>query len=180
MNNVRDFPMKSNVDGAASEIVDSDMANARRLAERHGAGLRYTTERGWLVWDGRRWATDERNVLVQSLAKDVARSIYDEISAAADRPAMFRHARRSQSRQGVENMIVLARSEPGVLARISRAERRSHTDRPARATVGQQPGPGPLRACSRVQVERGQTAGDSGVPGGSTKSHGDRRASESG
>jgi putative DNA primase/helicase len=104
--------------GTVPEIVDSDMANARRLAERHGSDIRYTPERGFLVWDGRRWSVDERSIQIQALAKDTARGIFEEIERAADQAAMFRHARRSQSKNSIEAMVTLVRSEPGICARL--------------------------------------------------------------
>lgn len=97
---------------------DTDLANARRLAVRHGEDIRFTAERGWLVWDGRRWAADEKSVQIQARAKETSASIYDEVKDAADRDAIYKHARRSQSKSAIENMIWLTRSEPGVPARL--------------------------------------------------------------
>src|ERR1019366_2303969 len=34
-------------------ILDSDVANGRRLARRHGDSIRYTVERSFMCWDGR-------------------------------------------------------------------------------------------------------------------------------
>jgi putative DNA primase/helicase len=101
------------------QITDSDVANARRLAERHGQDLRFTPERGWFVWDGRRWAIDDKSVQVQARAKETALSIFDEVRNAADRDAAYRHAKRAQSKSAIEAMIWLARSEPGIPARIT-------------------------------------------------------------
>src|SRR5690242_17686297 len=43
----------------------SDVGNARRLLEWHGDDLRYVHAwHRWLVWDGRRWALDERGAAV--------------------------------------------------------------------------------------------------------------------
>lgn len=105
--------------GHAPEITDSDIANARRLAARHGADLRYTPERGWFVWDGRRWAADEKAVQVQARAKETAVAIFDEVKDAPDRDVRYRHAKRSQSKAAIEAMIWLARSEPGIPMRLT-------------------------------------------------------------
>lgn len=102
-----------------TKILDSDIANGTRLAARHGTDLRFTSERGWFAWDGRRWACDEKLVLIQGMAKETAKAIFAEIEPAADRAAMFRHAKRSQSKGAIEAMIWLARSEPGILAPIT-------------------------------------------------------------
>jgi putative DNA primase/helicase len=101
------------------EIQDSDIANAKRLATRHGSDLKFTPERGWLVWDGQRWAVDEKGIEVQALAKDTAIAIFDEIREAPDRDARMQHAKRSQSKNSVEAMIWLARSEPGIPSRLT-------------------------------------------------------------
>jgi putative DNA primase/helicase len=101
------------------DIQDSDIANAKRLAARHGRDLKFTPERGWHVWDGRRWAVDDKCVQVQARAKETAIAIFDEIRDAADRDSRMQHAKRSQSKAAIEAMIWLARSEPGIPARLT-------------------------------------------------------------
>jgi putative DNA primase/helicase len=100
-------------------FVDTDLANARRLAERHGTKLRYTTAAGWLVWDGKRYREDTKAVDVQALAKETAVAIFDEIKSAPDRDAMMRHAKQSQSKKAIDAMLWLARSEPGLPAELT-------------------------------------------------------------
>jgi putative DNA primase/helicase len=99
--------------------LDSDIANGKRLVARHGADLRFTPERGWHVWDGRRWAVDDKYIQVQARAKETALAIFEEIRDATDRDARMQHAKRSQSRTSIESMIWLARSEPGIPARLT-------------------------------------------------------------
>lgn len=98
---------------------DTDIANAERLVARHGADIRYTVSAGWMVWDGQRWREDPKEVRIQALAKETARSIYYEIKTATNRDQAFRHAKRSESRLAIEAMVFLARSEPGVLTSIT-------------------------------------------------------------
>ena len=105
--------------GTPAEILDSDMANSERLAARHGCDIRFTAGRGWFVWDSKRFAPDEKGVKLQALAKDSARAIFDEIECAMDQVAMFRHAKRSQSKNAIDAMIWLARSEPGIPANLT-------------------------------------------------------------
>lgn len=112
-------PVEIYADDIAAQISDTDIANGARLATRHGENLRFTVERGWHAWDGRRWQCDEKMVSIQGLAKETARSIFDEIKSSPDPKSMFAHARRSQSKKSVEAMIWLARSEPGIAARIT-------------------------------------------------------------
>ncbi len=103
-------------------FTDTDMANAARLAALYGEEIRFTPERGWLVWDGRRWAADEKAVQVQARAKATALAIFDEVKNAAKKSsntdALYKHARHSQQKRAIEAMIWLARSEPGIPARL--------------------------------------------------------------
>lgn len=91
----------------------TDLGNSERLIARHGGDLRYCHAwRKWLVWDGTRWAIDDRGA-VKERAKDTVRSIYAEAGAVDDegeRKALSSHARRSEARQRVEAMISLAES----------------------------------------------------------------------
>ncbi len=99
-------------DGPADlAVTDTDIANAQRLITRYGNDLRYTPERGWLVWDGRRWAADEKSLRVLSMAKRTAVEIFDEVKEAQDRDLIFKHAKRSQSKVAIQAMEWLSRSE---------------------------------------------------------------------
>lgn len=99
------------------ESIDTELANARRLVALHGEEIRYCfpLER-WLVWDGRRWAFDEKGEL-ERMAKDTVRHIYEEAAAAEDpgeRKALGKWAQASESRNVITNTVALARSEPGI------------------------------------------------------------------
>jgi putative DNA primase/helicase len=100
--------------GLGDQIPDTDVANARRLAQRYGEAFRFTVEAGWFAWDGRRWARDEKGVRIQAAAVETARSIFDEIKDSPKRDAVMVHAKRSQSRRSIESMVVLCRSEEGI------------------------------------------------------------------
>ena len=76
-------------------LTDTDIANARRLAEAHGQNIRFTEARGWLVWDGQRWASDDSGIRVQGFAKETAANIVNE-AKGEDENRILRHARRSQ------------------------------------------------------------------------------------
>jgi len=111
------------MEARALMIDDSDIANARRLIERHGRDLRFACERGWMIWDGTRWRSDEQSIGVQSRAKETALGIFDEIRDAADRDAKMRHAKRAQNKPSIEAMVHLARSESGVACRLTDFDR---------------------------------------------------------
>ena len=100
-------------------FADTDIANAKRFACQHGENVRFTPERGWFVWDGRRWEVDDKFIAVQELGKHTALAIFDEVKTAARRDEIYKHARKSQGRGAIEAMIHLARSEPGIPARLT-------------------------------------------------------------
>jgi len=66
------------------------------------------------VWDGRRWEPDARGA-VDMLVKATIRAMDVEVLEADDdhRQRIRAHAQKSESRQGRENMLALARSEVG-------------------------------------------------------------------
>jgi P4 family phage/plasmid primase-like protien len=95
----------------------TDAGNAERLADRHGANLRYCYPWSkWLVYDGTRWHVDDRGAVVR-LAKETARSIFEEAKEAADDETAKRlgkWATSSLSESKLRSMISLAQSEPGI------------------------------------------------------------------
>lgn len=102
-----------------SEMVDvfaqmhrTDAGNAERFAMMHRDRARYCTPRKrWLLWDGKRWAWDEREAVL-NLAKQTARAIWKEIDAfepeSSERKSAVRNATYAESRQGLMNMLALA------------------------------------------------------------------------
>jgi len=59
----------------------TDLGNAERFARRHREKVIYAPERGWLVWDGKRWSPDGADEIVLKAAHDTARSIQEEAAA---------------------------------------------------------------------------------------------------
>jgi P4 family phage/plasmid primase-like protien len=104
------------------EFATTDTGNSERLVTQHGQDLRYCHPWGkWLVWDGCRWAEDDRAV-VRHRAKLTCRGIYAEASAIegsdersqARRKELAAWARKSESRSIRDSMLSLAQSEPGI------------------------------------------------------------------
>lgn len=101
------------------EYHNTDEGNARRLVDRHGGDMRFCPDRNsWLVWDDRRWASD-RTLEIYRRAKDTVRSIYAEALRRSpdERKELIKHALASEDRRRIENMISLARPEPGIPVR---------------------------------------------------------------
>jgi len=98
----------------------SDLGNARRLVGRHGGDIRYCHVWGrWLVWDGRRWRSDDSGEIYRR-AKETVGAIYREAAAASDedeRKSLAKHALRSEAEARIKAMVSLAESEPGVSVR---------------------------------------------------------------
>ncbi|HEY2677475.1 MAG TPA: phage/plasmid primase, P4 family [Steroidobacteraceae bacterium] len=100
-------------------FLDTDIANAVRFARAHGADVRFTPECGWFVWEGIRWRADEKDLQVGARAKATALAIYDEIRYVSEKDRTYQHAKNSQSKRAIEAMLWLARSEPGIPARLT-------------------------------------------------------------
>jgi putative DNA primase/helicase len=89
----------------------TDDGNALRLVDRHAHEIRYCPQRGWLTWDGHRWAWDERGH-VSELARDIARSL-------PEGEGDLQHKARSLSARGLESMVKVARTDPRVVAPLN-------------------------------------------------------------
>ena len=93
-------------------LGETDTDNAQRFANRFGKKALYTPGRGWLVFDGKRWRSDDVGQVVE-LAKTTARLIAAESahlgsdSARAERSGF---AKQSLSRGSLDRMTELAKS----------------------------------------------------------------------
>lgn len=101
----------------------SDIGNARRLASRHGADLRYCSQLGgWFVWDGTRWEADG-TFEVERRAKETVVATFrralsiDDDDKQKDKFVAF--AMRSQNEARIRAMINLARSEVPIAVRAA-------------------------------------------------------------
>lgn len=108
----------------------TDVANAARLVAKHGENVRWVGP--WdkfVVWYNTRWKTDDQ-LAIDLMAKDVADDLFSEIASAFKAGgatdgrtvnAMYAHAKHGSTKDGVRNMIALAKSElaigPDVLDR---------------------------------------------------------------
>jgi P4 family phage/plasmid primase-like protien len=112
--------MQSLIEASATEgILDSDIANAVRLAKHYGRHFRFVRELGFVVYEKGRWVTDIKGDRMQRFAKDAVLSLFDEIKDAPDRKAAFHHAKKSQANTAINAMIHLARSERGIALNVA-------------------------------------------------------------
>lgn len=95
----------------------SDLGNAGFLVERHVENIRYAAQQGkWLVWDGRRWQTDETGE-VERLTKDTMRALLHAASSHDDFKEMEKQVKfaiKAQDRPRIEAAQRLAQTEPGI------------------------------------------------------------------
>ena len=98
-------------DNVACQFKRTDLGNAERFRDQHGRRVLYCATWGrWFVWDGRRWAPDDTQRVLE-LGAATARAIWDEAAAELDkerRAALGKHALRSENRQRIEAAVSLA------------------------------------------------------------------------
>ena len=95
----------------------TDLGNSGRLAYLHGDKIRYSSQMGWLEYDGTQWRTvDEPSVV--ALARDIPRSILAEAESETDfarRRELAEWSAKSESASRLRAAVYLLQSEPGVL-----------------------------------------------------------------
>ena len=100
----------------------TDLGNVRRLVAHHGDDLRFVSAWStWLCWDGRRWARDETGEVMRR-AKATARALTHEaveLPESRAREEHLRHALRSEQHRALVAMVELAKTEPGISARVT-------------------------------------------------------------
>ncbi len=105
------------VETPARSYLLTDTGNAERFAAEHAQEVHYCFAwNKWMVFDGQRWALDDRGRIFQ-LAKETTRNMLTEAAQEPDddkRKARIRHAIKADSRAGRDAMLALARSEPGI------------------------------------------------------------------
>lgn len=104
----------------------TDTGNGQRFISLHGDSVRWVEAAGkWYCWDGKRWAKDEDGE-AERLAKDTSRSILQEAYQETDKDkgkALTAWAFKSQGRTQINNMLELAKSEPGVTVSFDQFDR---------------------------------------------------------
>jgi len=108
----------------------TDMGNARRLVSLYGQDIRYCPERGWLVWDGKRWRVDAVGEMAYR-AKQIADTwrrdsslMYAVAIDAGDTPVaaaimdrvgpIWKWAKASEALAKLKAMVETAQTEPGI------------------------------------------------------------------
>ena len=109
-------PTSTPIDGGYPDLLGyplTDAGNGERIVALFGHEIRYCVEmKKWLVWDGKRWAPDEKNVMRQK-GKMMARILYLQ-STAIGRSNVEKHARASESFAAISNALGQAATEKGI------------------------------------------------------------------
>ncbi|MGZ4925066.1 MAG: DNA primase family protein [Halobacteriota archaeon] len=101
----------------------TDVGNAKRFVARHGKNVRYCTQTGtWYIWDGRRWAVDTKNTIMQK-AREVAECIDIEADFVKDidprerikkKEELISWAKKSENDHRLMAMVSQAKSFPEI------------------------------------------------------------------
>jgi putative DNA primase/helicase len=103
-----------------SRGLASDTDAAARFVEHYGPRgndtVRYCVGIGWLVWNGLRWYPDAEGLQVQELAKDAAKAWTAACmdSYDGDRAKLVKAALAFESKQHIQAVLTLAKSEDGI------------------------------------------------------------------
>ena len=113
----------------------SDSGNTERLVYWYGDGFKYSPQRGWHIWDGKRWVRDVIGKVLRAALKTV-RAIPEVEGALASagmdpkdeeydklRARISKFALASESRRALEAMVALSRSAEGIAADITEFDR---------------------------------------------------------
>jgi putative DNA primase/helicase len=113
---------ESRVGTNGSVFGTTDVANAERLVRHFRDELKYVPEwKSWIVWTGQQWQPDNASSVTE-YAKRVARLIHHEVAETVDpeeRKLLAQWARHSESRQHLDAMVQLAKSDPAIIVRAS-------------------------------------------------------------
>jgi putative DNA primase/helicase len=106
----------------------TDLGNAKRLVERHGADIRYIPQWGkWIEWRHDRWQIDTDGAVMRR-AKETVENMYCEAVKSEDeqyRTALLKHALKSQGEARLKAMVSLAESEPSTVLSAHRLDANS-------------------------------------------------------
>jgi putative DNA primase/helicase len=92
----------------------TESGNAAHLACLSDGRVRWNASAcEWLAYDGTRWQPDTCGYL-ERLAKHAARTLFNQYRDKPERDAAKRFAIAGESRRGIEAVIALLRSEPGI------------------------------------------------------------------
>jgi len=109
-------------DERGKEYPLTDLGNAERFIAMHKDIVRFCYDfNKWIIWTGSHWQTDDSGTAVK-LAKQTVRNMYRtaaDIDDDNNRKALIKHAKSSESKRRIADMLSLAQSEHGIDIRPS-------------------------------------------------------------
>jgi putative DNA primase/helicase len=119
--------VKAQVDAALSTVVaplptqypQTESGWAAQFADMFRHEARFVKDLGqWRWFDGKRWVVDDSNVLTLGKSREVSRAIATQanhkLTPDREYEDLLKAAQKTQRRQCRENIIALAKSEPGI------------------------------------------------------------------
>jgi putative DNA primase/helicase len=92
----------------------TELANAEEMHRRHGHELRYHVDRGeFSVSTGKQWKSDVEGQVTR-WAKAIARTSTQRLLDSVDRRELARFQKQVESARGIESVLRLLRTEPGI------------------------------------------------------------------
>ncbi len=94
----------------------SDTGNGRRIVDRFGRGIRYTTGIGWFLWEEGYWKPDPESLSIQELAKRIPPIISSDIMnyPESQHTEVIKWAQQSRSNSRLNGAVESAKSDPRV------------------------------------------------------------------
>jgi len=110
----------------ASKYLYTELGNADRLIQAHGADLRYSPERKqWLVWDGRRWAWDilgESSAMMKNVVRQMITTAVEQ-DESVESAELLKWALSSAREPNMRHSITLAQTHLGIPFLLSDLDR---------------------------------------------------------
>lgn len=95
----------------------TELGNAERLVDRFGKFIRFIPDfNSWMYWDNGSWVFDKLGE-INLIAKEVIRGIHHEATHTDNpeiRETILKHAKSSEKKSAIDNMIVLASREADI------------------------------------------------------------------
>lgn len=97
--------------GTQIEFTLDDIGNARRFVAEHASEFRFvsTLHPQWLIWDGRRWTGDTRQLHLEA-----AKATADQMLKDATTPDERKAAQQARRLERLRAMLALAQSDPAI------------------------------------------------------------------
>lgn len=95
---------------------------ALRLAEAYGSRLMFVGGIGWLVWDGHRWAVDEKDAAKMAVLDVLRRALAESL----DDKELRSDVRKCESSSGISGVLDIASALPSLRAAVADLDAEPH------------------------------------------------------